>query len=591
MSWLCSCAFLAAISLGGFGGEVDRARAFFDVNNAKVGDPLVLSVDFIGRADFSSLHPPALAAAVDRGVWRVDDASAKTDTFPAGRRLVYRVRPLKEGVLYFPSLEFSYTTAGGERRMVRTNLIPVHAKPGEGVVVEGMSEREANELPRPDAYLAAPGVELNEDEYFYWRKALAAPSPDAFARFDFPNGRLNEATAALNAGDWKRALSIYSRLEWRTGQTPAIERGIIVAQALRYDNAAAELPVWREVGRPLLKYGWKGRSVMVLGGLLGIALVYFLLGRVLKLLAALAILLTLVAPLSGRAQGIFDPFEEMERMQQEMMQRMNQMTSGMTISFGGGGINEEAPPQVTAKLELDRESLTVGEEFALLLALEVPKKSTFDDLRMVPSQWFGLTSTGENTVLADTASENPSNVVKHLRLPVRYDVPFTGELSILVTGRVTTRMQRGSAGGSYSFNFSTSFRAETQALKLDVKPLPSAGQPADFSGIIAERVAFLEQPDLASVESNDVITITYAIKHNGYLPKTWMPEGAAFEWARRVLPQGKGASNWASEAVEWKRYFVADGAKATPKFSICYYNPKTKKYQRINAGGSVVKYK
>ena len=111
---------LCAIQLVGVEGTDLRARAFFDANNVKVGDPLILTIDFIGEADFKDLHPPALAKAVGKGDWKVDDVSAKTDTFRDARRLTYRVRPMREGVLWFPSLEFEYAGPNGEKRLVRS---------------------------------------------------------------------------------------------------------------------------------------------------------------------------------------------------------------------------------------------------------------------------------------------------------------------------------------------------------------------------------------------------------------------------------------------------------------------------------------
>lgn len=50
-------ALLCVIELLGVSGGELRSRAFFDANNVKVGDPLVLTVDFIGDADFRALHP------------------------------------------------------------------------------------------------------------------------------------------------------------------------------------------------------------------------------------------------------------------------------------------------------------------------------------------------------------------------------------------------------------------------------------------------------------------------------------------------------------------------------------------------------
>ena len=76
---------LCAIELTGVTGNDLRARAFFDANNVKVGDPLVLTVDFLGDAEFRDLHPPVLSKVVDRRDWKLDDASAKTDTFRDAR--------------------------------------------------------------------------------------------------------------------------------------------------------------------------------------------------------------------------------------------------------------------------------------------------------------------------------------------------------------------------------------------------------------------------------------------------------------------------------------------------------------------------
>ena len=78
---------LAVIELSGVTGSRLTSRAFFDAHNVKVGDPLILTVDFIGDADFSALHPPRLSKMVSAKDWKVDDASAKTDTYRDERRI------------------------------------------------------------------------------------------------------------------------------------------------------------------------------------------------------------------------------------------------------------------------------------------------------------------------------------------------------------------------------------------------------------------------------------------------------------------------------------------------------------------------
>ena len=570
---------LAAVALTGVTGERLKARAFFDANNVKVGDPMVLTVDFIGSADFAALHPPALARVVDRKTWRVDDDSAKTDTFRDARRLTYRVRPLREGVLWFPEVEFAYSGPDGAPQTVRSNAIPVHAKPGAQVVVEGLGE-DVETMPEPPPLRTrVESVVLTDDDDFAWRRACSKPTADAFADFDFPEGRFNEARCAILEGDWKRALGIYSKLEWRVGQTPEVERGIVAALATRYQNPQVELPVWRQVGRIVLRHGWKGRVGLVVGALVGIVLLFWLLSRAIRLLACLALI---ALPFAASAEDPFAIFEQMEehmrQMQQQMQQRMN--------AFGflsGGEMAQEQPVRIVATVKTSKPELQVGDGFEFICELDAPKDCSLEQIQLEPSETFGLRSTGHSQNLPDAESANPSNVVKRFSVPVRYDVPFRGELSFTVGGMVSARRRRG----RMNYSFSNSFSTKTAPVKVDVKPLASDGQPDDFSGIVAVNVSLVESTDGTCVESNDVITLTYALRHDGYLPADWMPDGVAFEWERGT-PANAGPFR---DVVVWRRYFVADGADRTPELVFSYYDPKTKTYKRVRAGGRHVTYR
>lgn len=574
---------LSVIELVGVTGENLRVRAFFDANNVKVGDPLELTVDVLGNADFSALLPPSLARGVSAADWRLDDTRAKAETYRDARRLTYRVRPLRAGVLWFPALEFGYLGTDGKRHRVFSNAIPVHAKPGADVVVAEMDAAE--KMPEPDPLVTDIGIGTpacplaDEDDLFAWRKACAQPTADAFARFPFPAAQLNEARCAVLAGDWKRALAVYGRLEWRIGQTPAVERGLLAALARKYANPQAELPVWRQVGRPLLRYSWKGRLGLVGGALVLLALLFWGLARAIRALACLAAACLL--PLAAGAQAV-DPFAEMERMHRQMRQRMNQM---MSAPFGGGlpfGLGGEArePVAVAVRVETDRKDLSVGEPFSFIVSLEAPKTCSIGQIQLTPSERFGLQIRGKVENLPDGVSENPTNVVKRLAVPVRYDVPFKGQLHFTVQGMVTGRSTR--RGGRFSFSFSNSFEARSTPVAVEIRPLPAAGQPPDFSGIIAERLRLKERLDLSRVETNDVVQITYRLDYAGYLPDGWQPKDVAFEWGRSREQDGGSA--------EWRRYFVADGTPRTPELSIVYYDPEAKAYRTVRAGGTKVDY-
>lgn len=558
----------AAIPLTGVVGDGLKARAFFDANNVKVGDPLILTLDFLGAADFAALHPPALARGVNRADWKLDDASAKTETYRDARRLTYRVRPMREGVLWFPELEFSYVGPDGKAHRVRSNAIPIHAKPGAAVVVEELHKDEVK-MPQPDALITDFKTD-DADLDFAWRKACAQPTADAFAAFDFPEAKLNEARCATLAGDWKRALAIYSRLEWQIGQTPAIERGILAALAVRYANPLVELPVWRQVGRPVLKYGWKGRVGLVVGGGFALILLFGLLGRFIRKLACIAVIF---AALTCSAQ---DPFDEIRRARQEM-------DAMMSLAFGEDGpadaqVAAQPRPKMRGTLALSKDDLQVGDEFDYVLAAEMPKGLEIGQINIAPVNAGTFVVVGKVQNLTNGTTANPSNIVRRFALSVRYDQPYRGNVRFRLN--VPYRVKNAQRDPFFSLFTSSLANAvvETQPVAVNVKPLPKEGQPDDFSGIVASRLTLMETLDTRKVETNDVICITYRMTVDGYRPEDWMPPGAAFEWARD------------GNTIEWRRFFVADGAPTTPKSEVVWYDAKAHAYRRKPLGGTPITY-
>ena len=574
---------LAAIQLAGVEGVDLRARAFFDANNVKRGDPMALTIDFLGEADFKDLHPPALSRAVGGKDWKIYDESAKTATFRDARRLTYRVKPTGTGVLWFPALEFAYTGPDGARRLVRSNEIPVHVKEGAQVDMGTEMGEEANEMPKPPALvgelrIANCELRITEDELFRWRKAMAKPTADAFAEFDFPEARMNEATCAIREGNWARAMKVYSALEWRIGQTPEIERGMIAALALKYDNPAVELPVWRQVLRPLLRFDWKGRVGIVLGGFAALALLFWLLGRGIRAVACVAVAVGCVS--AADAQGLFEQMRQMEQRMHQQMQQAFGGGGGFSFSFGGEERREQV--RITATVATSKSVLQVGDPFEFIIALEYPKTASVGQIRMTPSEDFGLNFTGQAQNLTDGKSSNPSNVVKRIALPARYDVPYKGKIVFSIEGMVSGREMRNR--GMFTMSFSNSFQCETKPLAVNVRPLPSANQPADFAGLISEGLRVHETCDILTVGTNDIVTITYRMFPKGYVPADFLPKGSAFEWVRQTDREGR------VQEIEYRRYFVADGAAKTPELVIPYYDPRTKTYKSAKTGGTPHKY-
>ncbi len=566
MSALFSSLFLAAISLLGVTGERLTARAHFDANNVRLGDPMILMIDFVGNAEFEKLHPPPLSRAVDRTVWKVDDASAKTDTYRTARRLIYRVRPLKEGVLTFPSLSFSYALASaGTNVVVATSPVPVHVKPGTQAALVGL-DADLESLPMPDGIHVALATDPGDETRFRWEKACRAPTAVAFAAFDFPEARLNEAACHILEGNWAKAMRLYARLEWRLGQTPEIERGIVAALARKEGSAAVELPVWRTAFRPVLRFAWQGRVLVLALALTALTLVFWLCGRLIRLFVCLGAILVFS---SAEAQQSLDPFAEME----QMMERMRQ---NMQTTMGGFSFNGARQPRVkiTARLETNKSEIRVGDAFEFIVSLESPKSTTLEQIRLTPSERFGMTVTGQVENLADGKTENPSNVVRRLAIPVRYDVPFKGAVSFRIDGMASGRQELGGAQSRRSFSFSQSFAAATPPVRLDVKPLPTDGQPADFLGAVGTDFTLRQTIDRTRVETNDVVIVTCVLDYRGYVPIEAVPNALELDEKRAV----------------WQSYFIADGAPHVPPVEFVYYDAAKKSYERVTAKGPKLSY-
>lgn len=584
-----ACLILAAIQLSGVTGTDLRARAFFDANNVKVGDPLVLTVDFVGSAEFRDLHPPALSRFVNAKDWKVDDVSAKTDTYRDARRLTYRVRPMREGVLWFPSLEFTFQAPDGSDRQVRANEIPVHAVAGAQVVVAEMKE-DPNELPKPPELIAAadfasPGLKLSSDERFAWQKACSHPTADGFAAFDFPAAKINEATCAIREGNWARAMDVYRRLEWRIGQTPEIERGIIAALALKVDNPAVELPVVRQVLRPILRYGWQGRVGIVGGALAAMALLFWLIGRVIRVLACVAVAVAFITTASAETVETVTTNADGS----VVFRRVTTGGSGRGIEpfsllenwdpFGRSRRPVKRPPvAISVRLEADKPTVMVGEDFNLILSIEQPQYISFaDGIRLSIAEQGHLQQIGGGQTLRSVRSRNPTNVIQRLLFPMRAIEPFSN-LHFSVEGDYVFENDHP------FFRTGTPYASGRKASNFTVKPLPSEGRPSDFGGIVAESVSLFETCDILRVHTNDVVTITYRLRPKGYVPASFLPKDVAFEWVRQ-----NDSSGCLSE-IEYRRYFVADGAAKTPRFSISYYNARKKSYQTVTTGGTWLKY-
>lgn len=568
---------LSVISLDSVVGRKLTAMADFDAYNVYVGDPVALTVDFIGEADFAALHPPLLSEKVDRSVWKIDDKSAKTGTYRNARRLTYRVRPLKEGLLEFPPLEFSYRSADtGDSIKISTRPVPLRAKRGAQAVLSD-GDGTGRSMPRPDGLFVDLSQSvwnsqqgMTDDVRFAWERACGICKAEAFRGFDFPEARLNEAACEILDGNWARALSIYSALEWRIGQTLSIERGITAALALKTANPEAELPMWRRVMRPVLRYTWKGRLAVLLGALALILLLCAVLKRVMRAIVSFGVAIMLC-----ESAYAIDPFEEMERMHEELSRRMEAMSMPMRGGLGGASMSingmQMKRPDIKLSVVADKPVLRVGETFNLIVNLDSPRECTLSGIRLDASEKTALNMAGKSENMPDAESDATNRVVRRISIPLRYDAPFKGPVIFTAAGMCESAVRRG----NFSSSFSTSFSCASPPIDIEVKPLDGVDVPDDFNGCVGESFVFKQHVSAGKVETNDVVAITAVVQSDkGHIPDD------AFAC---VIARNRGT-------VAFKKFFIANGAEKTDDLSFSYYDTARQKFCRAVASGVPLEY-
>jgi hypothetical protein len=269
-----------------------------------------------------------------------------------------------------------------------------------------------------------------------------------------------------------------------------------------------------------------------------------------------------------------------ERMEEEMDALHRQMRQSMGLPGLSRAGERQRRIEIRAAAVADRTDITVGDDFEFIISIEAPADASLSNLRINAGDVPGMVFTGRAENLTDGKSANPSNVVKRVSVPVRCDVPFEGKVAFDVSGMVSSRRSDRRTSGFFSFMSSNSFQVKATPATVKVNALPEAGRPDGFAGIVCESIEVDESLDIARVETNDVINITYTVRYRGFVPDDYMPPGSAFQ-------VGRDANR--TSAV-YRRFFVADGAPASPKAEIKYYNPKTKRYEVVAFGGTPIEY-
>ncbi|MCQ2389081.1 MAG: hypothetical protein MJ138_05160 [Kiritimatiellae bacterium] len=533
--------------------------AALDAHVCTAGDPLVLSVEVSGVTDVARVRAPEFASRFRGTPFKLDAASLKTETRENGKRFTWRVRALEAGTVEFPSLAVSYFDVPSRAfREVRTEAIPVQIKAGAQVALGSgdAGDAEDDAMPMPD------GIDLDfqfldQDGGFTLQRAFAkatsaARDEDFAAAADAYRDYLDQLDRRVSGGMgfWRQvvmrrdaetfgrhyanlgaletlanrpvaAVRAFSRAEWFTGSTPSTTRGLRAAHARLKNDPRADLPPARMVAAFWFKWAFPGRVASLLGALLAVALFFWLALKAGRRLAGFAAVAS--AALAASAAGT---------------------------------------------VRLDPAAVAVGQPAAFVFTFLAGQGEAVESL-----QFGGLPEQGDGVEYGSfqTLTNNA------FRLPVRFLKPYSGTLNVFAQGMKTTR--RG--GANSFFSSSHNFAERFPPLRVDVRPLPAEGRPADFSGAVGTRFRLVQRVDPERVHPGDLVTITYRLNFDGYFPTNAAPRlsGASdalklyeiketartrtsVTWTQMAVPQTPAAVLAPAAELDWydlaaKRYAVA----------------------------------
>lgn len=140
--------------------------------------------------------------------------------------------------------------------------------------------------------------------------------------------------------------------------------------------------------------------------------------------------------------------------------------------------------------------------------------------------------------------------------------------------------------GSYK---DVSYLLESDSSLIQVKPLPEANKPKNFSGAVGDFTA-TAQLDKNQVNVNDAVNFTLKIKGEGNLklfdlPKVELP--ADFEIYDPKTNDKIFSTDYGLKGSKSEEYLMIprySGSYTIPEFSFSYFNPKTEKYTTTNLG-------
>jgi hypothetical protein len=137
--------------------------------------------------------------------------------------------------------------------------------------------------------------------------------------------------------------------------------------------------------------------------------------------------------------------------------------------------------------------------------------------------------------------------------------------------------------GGFFFDSAEPFEASSDPIAIDVKPLPEAGKPQDFSGGVGDFKVTAALSGDSSV-GGEPLTLAVTVAGTGNIGLVGEPKLASISGVKVLSPETKQTTRTSGGRVAGERTFnyplipTADGKFVIPEITMGFFNPRTDSY-------------
>lgn len=266
-------------------------------------------------------------------------------------------------------------------------------------------------------------------------------------------------------------------------------------------------------------------------------------------------------------------------------------TAKLKVVKPGKGQPERLKP-VFITAELSRDTVYVEEQ--TVYTLKVYRRPNVGKLRLTP---FEIENISLNQIGEQTSYRGSHDGREYEVIELRYALLPTKPGSYVINPAVLNSMvydPRKSSRRSFwndpfpSFSRGRPLRVSSQAMQLTVLPLPEAGKPQDFSGLVG-KFKMQSRLEPASLKTGESATLTVSVSGQGNvnrIPDLKIPELNQIKiYADKPMLESAqdGEGTRGSKTMKWALVPEKEGRLEVPAVAVSFFDTETQRYRTLKS--------